>query len=47
MKKFIRILSGLLTVIMLVGALTGLSMIEVSATSTTNKTDNKETWRNG
>ena len=43
MKKFIRILSGLLTVIMLVGALTGLSMIEVSATSTTNKTDNKET----
>lgn len=41
MKKLIRLLSALLTAIMLVGALAGLSMIEVSATST-KKDDSKE-----
>ncbi len=40
MKKFIRLMSGLLTVIMLVGALSCLGMIEVSATSSS---DDKET----
>ena len=38
MKKLIRIISGLLTAIMLVGGLSGLSVIEVSATSTSTST---------
>lgn len=43
MKKLIRLISALLTAIMLVGAVAGLSMMEVSATSSSTKKDDNET----
>lgn len=43
MKKLIRLLSALLTAIMLVASFAGLAVIDASATSTTDKKDDKAT----
>ena len=45
MKKLIRLLSALLTAIMLVASFAGLAVIDASATSTTDKKDDKATVR--